>query len=280
MSTSLLVPASERQDTKVDPGRPKDGDSERAPVCDHFVILSMQRSGSRDAEKILNDDPLISASMRCEGEFFNFDEGQPGRNLADFLKVTTDEVRRNGVRWWSQKVFESLEQVQLELHGAQSPCAVGFRAFENPDVYGSPDLQHTMDFAFNYEEMKPLLEDSAVKKIILKRRNDKDQWFSNQRACRFGDMSDHHGHDSNSDQLDIIVEHALEGQFCGPHVISNYTLFKHTKLYMYNRWRYLLNLTSQSYITIETEDLDKLKADSAQLRKFLFPRFPRANTQQ
>jgi len=257
MSTSLLVADSEG--------------SERAPTCDHFVILSMQRSGSREAEKILNDDPSISASMRCEGEFFNFDEGQPGRTLADSLKVTTDEVRRHGVRWWSQKVFEYLEQVQLELHGAQSPCAVGFRAFENPDVYGSPDLQHTMDFAFNYEEMKPLLEDSAVKKVILERKNAKDQWFSNQRACRFGDMSDHHGHDSNSDQLDLIVEKALEGAFCGPQIIANYTRFKQVKLYMYNRWRFVLNNTHQSYITVETEDLDKLKADPSQLREFVFP---------
>jgi len=271
MSTSLMVSDAERPETKDDPGRPKDGDSERAPSCDHFVILSMQRSGSRDAEKILNDDPSINASMRCEGEFFNFDEGQPGRTHADFLKVTPDEVRQHGVQWWYQKVFEKLEQVQFQLHGAQSPCAVGFRAFENPDVYGSPDLDGTMDFGFNSDEMDPLLTDPAVKKIILERRDTAGQWLSNQRGCRFGDMSDHHAHDSHSDQLSFIIDKALEGHFCGPQVIGNYTRFKKMKCDMYGHWRYMLNKTSQSYITIQTEDLDKLKADPSQLREFLFP---------
>jgi hypothetical protein len=255
-----------RPETKGDPGRPL------APPCDHFVILSMQRSGSREAEKILNNDQLLSASMRVEGEYFNFGKGpedQPGASLADSLKVTPDEVRRHGVQWWSQKVFESLEQVQLQLHGAQSPCAVGFRAFENPDVYGSPNVKHTMvDFVFNHDELKPLLEDSKVKKIILERRNTTAQWFSLQRACRFGDWSDHHGHDEFSEQLERIKQC---GKCCGPPVVANKALFHQTKHDMYRRWYNFLDRTSQPYVSIKTEDLDTLAADPSQLREFLFP---------
>jgi len=271
MSTSLKVSDSERPETNGDPGRPDNGDSERATTCERFVILSMQRSGSREAEHILNDGPLTRSTIRCEGEFFNFDKGQPGRTHAGSLDITPDEVRRHGVRWWYQKVFETLDQVQFELHGAKPHCAVGFRAFENPEVYGSKKLDGWMDFGFNYDEMKPLLEDPTVKKIVLDRDDTNAQWFSLQRSCYFRDMSDHHEHDSHSDQQQMTTEHVQNGEFCGPPIVSNFTLFEQTKHNMYRRWYDLLESTSQPYVAIKTEDLDKLMADASQLREFLFP---------
>jgi hypothetical protein len=163
-----------------------------------------------------------------------------------------------------------LEQQLIAKHGVKSPCAVGFRVFENPDVYESNDTWGR-DFAFNYDELKPLLEDRTVKKIILERTNTEDQWLSVQRACWFHDMTDHHERDAHRDQQRMVSERAQNGVFCGGPKIANFTTYKQTKDRMYRRWHHYLDSDYQPYIAIKTEDLDKLKADPSELQQFLLP---------
>jgi hypothetical protein len=237
-----------------------DVDPVDAGACDRFVILSTPGSGSLLTEKILNKDP----STTCEGEFFNFEEGKSGKTHADVLNTTADEIRRNGVRWWYEEVFSWLEK-----NVTKSPCAVGFRASENPGLYGSDDFM-VPNYAFNYEELKPLLEDRTVKKIILERADTKAQWFSIQRGCYLHDVSNHHAHDSHSDQA-IRSEHVQNSEYCGPPGISNFTLYKQTKDIMYRRWYELMKSTSQPYVAIKTEDLGKPEAAQHQLHEFIFP---------
>jgi hypothetical protein len=222
----------------------------------------MQRSGSHSAENVVKKH----TSTQFEGEYFNFGEGKAGRTHADLLNITLDEIQRHGAQWWYRKVFGMLEQNMTDF-----PCAVGFRVSERVGEYGSNDFMFP-HVAFDYDELKPLLEDRAVKKIILERRDTKAQWFSMQRACWFREWSDHHNNDSYMSQKKMTMDHVRKGEFCGPKAVANFTLYKQTKYNMYRRWYAYLNSTSQSYLAIKTEDLDKLDADPSQLHEFIFPR--------
>lgn len=253
-------------------------DSRRQTTCEHFIVLTMQRSGSRSLNTIINAAPMAMA----DGELFNFGDRWVAKHIADSLQLTSDDIRNHGVQWWSEKMFSYQENHSLRpIHHTccvrKPTCAVGFRAFENPVVYGNHSA-YQGNFLFNYEEMKPILENPMVKKIILERSDTKAQWLSFQRACSFGDMSDHHHHDSHIDQLGTVTEHVQSGDVCGTRVVSNFTLFEHTKHDMYRRWYNLLDSTSQSYMVVKTEELDNLEADPSQLHEFVLEKSRHSQT--
>jgi len=256
ISTSLRFPESGSPEAKDTPERLASGDSGLAKLCDRFVILTTQRSGSRFAEKLLNQDP----STTCVGEHFNFYEGQLGRTVAYLPHSTPDEIHRHGAQGWYQTVFGLLEQNMTNPR-----CAVGFRAFENVGEYESDGFM-----APNL--VKTLLEDHTVKKVILERKDTNAQWVSVQRACWFREWSDHHENDSHTDQRSMTMDHVRNGEFCGLNPIRNFTLYQQGKRGMYRRWYEYMDGTSQPYLSIKTEDLDKLKADPSRLLEFVLLR--------
>jgi len=207
--------------------------------CLSFLILTRQRSGSSWLCDQLNKRyQHKSVPFHVGHEGFNLADGFLGGEVARQLiasgeAVSNEQTIHRGPKKFAHRVFDHLAQ------DLTPPCLVGFF------------MMGAYDDVFFHKETLPLLEQTSIRKVLLKRENTTEQWISHETSCWFGDWngkgtSDHVGH------LKEARERLQRGETCDG---QNLETFQRKKDEQYNEWKSMLG--DQNVTEISTEQLDR-----------------------
>jgi len=245
-------------------------DPQAKSKCVHFIVLTMQRSGST---WLLDHLPkAMLGQARVTWEAFNAMKGQAGSQLlalAGLVKSGQTAMEHEammhsvGARRWATYVWHHLENSTAAWLGPPltEPCAVGFKMM-------GPEVD-----TFSQKQSEELLMDPKVKKIVLDRRDTYAQWLSRQWACWSNDFSSHKNGSDYGKDFDWkrwTELRASRGEFCKCGQATYLEGFARFKEDVYEGWRRTMGgRPRQRWLELETEKLSDSEL-FARISEYLF----------